>query len=55
MYAFNLDLNGDGIGAPTTSFGIVFQTKEEVKENKWSPNVVLLCSSLLRSGMVCEM
>ena len=38
-----------------TSFGIEFQTEEEVKENERSPSVALLCTGLLRRGMLYEL
>ena len=45
----------DSDGAHLTSFGIVFQTEEEAKENERSPCVTLLCACLLRRGMVHEL
>ena len=39
--------------AHLTSFLIEFQT-EEIKENKRSQSVALLCEGQLRRGMVCE-
>ena len=41
--------------AHLTSFGWLFQAKEETKENKRSVDVFLLCAGLLRSGLVCGM
>ena len=41
--------------AHLTSFGIEFQTEEEAKEIERSPNVTLLCASLLGKGMVYEL
>ena len=52
-YVFKRDIDDDSDGAHLTSFGIEFQTEEEVKER--SPNVALLCAGLLRRGMVYEL
>ena len=38
-----------------TSFGIEFQTEEEAIESERSLSVALLCTGLLRGGMVHEM
>ena len=54
-YVFKQDLNDDSDGAHLTSFGIVFQTEEEAKENERSPSVALLCEGILRRGMVHEL
>ena len=52
---FKQDLNDDSDGAHLTSFGIEFQTEEEVNEKERSPSVSLLCACLLRRGMVYEL
>ena len=54
-HVFKRDLNDDSDGAHLTSFGIVFQTEEEGRENERSPSVALLCAGLLRRGMVYEL
>ena len=55
MYVFKRDLNDDSDGAHLTSFGMVFQTEEEAKDNERSPSVALLCAGLLRRCMVYEL
>ena len=54
MYVFKRDLYDGSDWTHVTSFGTYFQTEEEAKENERSPSVVLLCSGLLRRGMVYE-
>ena len=54
-YVFKRDINDDSDGTHLTSFGIEFQTEEEAKESERSPSVALLCTGLLRRGMVCEL
>ena len=46
-YVFKGDLDDDSDGAHLTSFGIEFQTEEEIRENERSPSVALLWAGLL--------
>ena len=52
-YVFKRVLYDDSDEAHLTSFGIEFQT--EAIENRRSPSVALLCASLLKRGMLCEL
>ena len=54
-YVFKRDIDDDSDGAHLTSFGVEFQIEEEAKENERSPRVALLCSHLLRRGIVHEL
>ena len=54
-YVFKRDSYDDSDGAHLISLGIEFQTEEEAKENERSPSVALLCTGLLRRGMVYEL
>ena len=54
-YVFKRDLYDESDGAHLASFGIEFQTEEEVKEYERSPSVALLCAGLLRRGMLHEL